>query len=144
MAVLMHFGRFLDIKLILWINQVSLKNIDIWPSWPAKYQSLHIMGIHFFGHYSVIFLSNHGELFYGTQETFIYWSAMRNHNVDAFWKKKYFLVGKMGVAATVAPKSPGPQDPTEKVGPLGGPFESTIISKTCFQKFRAWLPPPPT
>ena len=31
----------------------------------------------------------------------------------------------------------------DQVGPLGGPFGLTVISKTCFQKFRAWTPPSP-
>ena len=53
----------------------------------------------------------------------------------------------MGVTAT---KGLGPQDgrPDQKVGSLGGPFGSTVISKNCFQKFRrlsgvviSFLPP---
>ena len=39
---------------------------------------------------------------------------MRNHDFDAVLKIKKFD-GKMGVAATLAPKGLGPHDPTKKL-----------------------------
>ena len=39
---------------------------------------------------------------------------MINLDFDAFWKISYFD-GKMGVAATVATKGLGPQEPTKKL-----------------------------
>ena len=46
--------------------------------------------------------------------------------------KKIYLAEKIGVAATLALKGLGPQ-----FGQMGGPFGSTVISKTCFFKFLA-------
>ena len=40
--------------------------------------------------------------------------VMRNDGFDAFLKKTIFG-GKMSVAATLAPKGLGPQDPTKKL-----------------------------
>ena len=40
---------------------------------------------------------------------------MRNYDLDAFYEEKSIFGGKMGVAATLAPKGLGPQDPTEKL-----------------------------
>ena len=45
----------------------------------------------------------------------IYQLVMRNHDFDAFLKKIIFFGGKMGAAATVAPKGLGPQDPAKKL-----------------------------
>ena len=52
---------------------------------------------------------------------------MINHDFNAFLKKK--IDGKLGVAATLAPKG----HETSKVGPLGGTFGSTVISKNVFE-----------
>ena len=38
--------------------------------------------------------------------------------------------GKMGA------KGPGTSGLNQKVGPVGGPFGSTVISKICFRNFR--------
>ena len=57
--------------------------------------------------------------------------VMRNRDFDAF-KKNHIFGGIMGVAATVAPKGLGPQDPTKKlahwVDLLGQPLTRKKIS----------------
>ena len=57
--------------------------------------------------------------------------VMRNNNFD-------FLAGKWRGRHTDASR------PDQKVGPLGGPFGSTVISKTYFQDFRLKPPPQPS
>ena len=50
----------------------------------------------------------------------------------------------MGVAAKVegGAKGLGASRTDQKVGPTGGPFRSTVISKPFLQKSRAWTPHP--
>ena len=66
------------------------------------------------------------------QETIIFRSMVTNHVFDAVLKEIQIFGGKMGVAATVAPRGLGSQDPT-KICQMGGPFGSSVISKTNFQ-----------
>ena len=47
----------------------------------------------------------------------------------------------MGVAATVAPKGLGPQDPTKKVDPLRDLFGQPLSRKPVFKKFGPEPPP---
>ena len=60
-------------------------------------------------------MANQAEIFLGTQETIIYRFVMRNHDLYTPLKKNQFLAEKMDVAATLAPKGPGPQEPTKKL-----------------------------
>ena len=66
---------------------------------------------------------------------------MVNHDFYAFFEKNHIFGDKMGVAATVAPKGLGPQDPTKKLAKwvdlLGQPLsqEPVIIN--------FWPEPPP-
>ena len=50
-----------------------------------------------------------------TQEIFIYRLVVRNHVFDAFFEINPIFCGKMGEAATVAPRGLGPQDPIKKL-----------------------------
>ena len=75
-----------------------------------------------------------------TQETIIYRLVVRNNVFDAFLKEIFFWRenwrGRHGGA-----KGSGTSRPDQKVGPVDGPFGSTVISKTCFQNFRPGPPP---
>ena len=121
-------------------NLVSLKNIDIrssnGPRWPEKCQLFQIWTYCFLTITRPFFVQS-DWFFMVTQETIIYRSEMRNHDFDAFFKKGPIVSGKMGVAATVAPKGLGSASRSEqKVGALVEPFRSIVILKTCFHKFR--------
>ena len=58
---------------------------------------------------------------------------MNNRDFDAFFGKYPIFGGEMGVAATVAPKGLGPQDPTKKlahwVNLLGQPSTRKLVFK---------------
>ena len=71
-----------------------------------------------------------------TQETIIYQFVMRNHDFDNFLEKKYFLRenGRGGHASAEGSRV---LRPDQKVGPSGGTFGATVISKKCFKKCRA-------
>ena len=90
------------------------------------------MGIHFLA-ITQLFLSDRAKMFMVTQETIIYRLVVRNHNNETFLKVIVFFGGKMGVGANGS----GVSRPDQKVGPMDKPFGSTVISKTCFQNFRA-------
>ena len=61
--------------------------------------------------------------------------VVRNHVFDAFLKEVLSLVGKMGVAATVALRSPGPQDPTKKLAHWVDLFGQLLSGKNVFEIF---------
>ena len=95
-----------------------------------------IFGHTFFGHKSAIFSR--------IQETIIYRLVLINPSYEAnisfliFWAT---FGGKMGVASVhhAHPLWSGASKPDQKVGPLGGPFGSTAILKSCFRNFQAHL-----
>ena len=66
------------------------------------------------------------NFFVGAQDTIIYDLSIghKNQSLATFG-------GKIGVATTRSSNGLAPQNPTKKVSPLGGPFESTVISKAC-------------
>ena len=74
-----------------------------------------------------------------TQETIFYRLVVRNHNFDAL---KNIFGGKMGMAATVAPKGLGLQDPIIKLAQyvdlLGQPLSRKHVFKIVCPE-----PPPP-
>ena len=71
-----------------------------------------------------------------THETIIYRLVMKNNDFDAFFEKSYFW-RENGRGRHGGAKWSGASRPDQKVGPLGGTFGPTIISKTRFQKFQA-------
>ena len=70
-----------------------------------------------------------------TWETIIYRLMVRNHVFDAF--KKILFWGEMGVAATVAPKGLGPQDPTKKLAHWVELLGQPLSRKPVFRNFWA-------
>ena len=68
------------------------------------------MGIRFLT-ITQLFLANRAEISMGTQKTIIYRLVLRIHDFEAFLKTN--LAGKMGAAASLAPKGLGPQGPTK-------------------------------
>ena len=108
-----------------------MKNIDIWPSYrpklPSKYQLFLIWAYVF---WLAIFWPIGREIFMGIQKTIIYRFVMRNHDLNAFLKKNG---GKMGVAATLASKGLGSQDPTKKLA-----YRVKLLENRHLTKFRAW------
>ena len=83
------------------------------------------------------------QRFMGTQETIniIYRLMVRNPNKGAYFSVEVFFglhFWRKMDAATTRPLWFGASKPDQKVGPLGGPFESTTISisKLCFRNFQ--------
>ena len=99
------------------------------------YYSIYQYGHTFFGHNSAIFLSNQTDFFFVTQETIIYLLVMRNHDFDAFFGKNPIFGGKIGVAATVAQKGLGPQDPTKNLANWVDLFGQPLTRKLVFKNF---------
>ena len=87
---------------------------------------------HFVEYMAIRFLA---EIFMVTQESIIYRLVMRNHDFDAFLKKSY-LLRENGRGCHCGAKGIGAPGSNQRVGPLVGPYGSTTISKTCFQKNR--------
>ena len=89
-------------------------------------------------HNSTIFCPNGLKIVLGTQETIIYRFVMWNRDFDAFWKISYFWL-ENGRGRHRGAKGSGASSPAQKFGSLAGPFGSTAISKTCFQKIRVYI-----
>ena len=59
-----------------------------------------------------------------------------------FWKKHLIFGGKMGVAATVAPKGLGPQVPTKELADWVDLLGQPLSRKLVFKNFGPEPPPP--
>ena len=93
----------------------------------------------FFRHNSAIFWPIRLKFFLGTQETIIYRFAMRNHDLDAFWKKFNFW-RENGHGRHAGAKGSWASRPDQKIGSSGGTLRWTVISEKSFRKFRARTP----
>ena len=60
---------------------------------------------------------------------------VKNHVFDAFLKEILFLGGRMGVAATVAPRGLKPQDPTKKLAQWVDLLSQQLSRKHVFEIF---------
>ena len=76
-----------------------------------------------------------------TQKTIIYRLAVRNHVFVAILKKHPIFGVKMGVAATVALRGLGPQDPAKKLA-NEWTFWVNYYLENMFSKFSGLNPPP--
>ena len=107
-----------------WINQVSLKNIDIWPGYrpklPSKYQLIHIIWAYVFWPLLGHFLSKRAENFFGKSGDYYLSTG------DAFLEKIIFL---------------GPQVPTKKLAHWVDLLGQPLSLKLVFKKF-GYEPPP--
>ena len=79
------------------------------------------------------------------QDNIVHRYSIRNQAYDAFYPNLIIKVTfrwKMDVFNTLALKVQEPQGlkPRRKVGPLGHPFWFTVISKSYFRSFQAWIP----
>ena len=104
---------------------VSFKNIHIWPSYGKKGVHAHIWAYVLWpllGHFWPIGL----KFFMGTKKAIIYRLVMRNRSYDGYLS--FLIFGPL-----LAGKLSGVSKPGQKVGPLGGPFRPTIISKPFLQ-----------
>ena len=79
--------------------------------------------------------------FLGIKETIIYRLVMGNHDLEAFLKNSIFG-GKMDVAATLAPKGLGPQDPTQKLAHRVELLGKPLSQKNVFENLGPEPPPP--
>ena len=66
---------------------------------------------------------------------------MRNHDFEAFFVKNPIFGGKMGVAATVAPKGLGPQVSTKKLAHWVDLLSHPLSRKLVFKKIGSEPPP---
>ena len=89
-------------------------------SGPQNINCYSIYGHTFFGHNLAIFCPIGLKIILVSQKIIIYRLVMRNHDFGA--------------------KGSGASSSDQKVCLLGGPFGSSAISKTCFQKNRVWTP----
>ena len=85
---------------IYWMNLVSLENIDVWPSYLSKGCKCPYQGI-------------------------IFWPQLNRfcNNWAEIWR------GNLAGKCSWSPVATRASKPIQNVGPLGGPFGSTVISK---------------
>ena len=101
-----------------------------------KISIIPLMGIHFLA-ITQPFLSNLAEIFYGySRDYYLLMGCDKSWFWCIFWKKSNF--GKKWAWPPQWCQGSGASRPDQNVDPLSGPFGSTVIWKTCFQKFRAW------
>ena len=115
------------------------------PKW-ANLDRMPIYGHTFFGYISANFRPIKLKFHMATQESIIYRLMMRNQRKDLLFKNSKFLVliwPQKGRGPTLCHKGDRNSGPNQKVCQWYGPSRSHIISKSCFQKFSTWTPPPP-
>ena len=92
-----------------------------------------IMGIHFLAITKPFFANRAETVYMGTQVSFIYRLVMRNHDFDAF--KRLYFWWENGCGRQAGAEGSRVSRLDQNVGPLGGIFGSTVISKKCFFEY---------